>query len=68
MEFDNLNEDNAKRETVASMTTNFEAWREKADSEELPSDEEMAQNLSSEDLKRLQALGYVGGGVETKAE
>ena len=45
LEFDNLNEDNAKRETVASMTTNFEAWREKADSEELPSDEEMAQNL-----------------------
>ena len=50
------------------MTETFESWREKADSETLPSDEEMAKNLSSEDLKRLQALGYVGGGVETKAD
>lgn len=64
----NIIDEGDNRNNVAAMTESFSAWREKADSETLPSDEEMAQDLSSEDLKRLKALGYVGGGVETKSD
>jgi hypothetical protein len=28
----------------------------------------MTANMSSEELRRLQALGYVGGGVQTTAD
>ena len=65
LDLNNIIDEGDNRTHVASMTATFVQWREKAESETLPSDEEMAQNLSSEDLKRLQALGYVGGGVET---
>ena len=67
LDLNNIIDEGDNRSHVDSMTESFSAWREKAESETLPSDEEMAQNLSSEDLKRLQALGYVGGGVETSS-
>jgi arylsulfatase A-like enzyme len=67
-DLENLNEQGAEKEQVAAMTERFNALKSEMEAEVLPSDEEMAENMSSDDLKRLQALGYVGGGVETKAE
>jgi len=37
------------------------AWKTRAKAAELPSDDSMVQELSSEELRRLRALGYVGG-------
>ena len=56
--------DNGER--VGAITETFEKWKARMESEQLPSDEEMSQELSSGELRRLQALGYVGGGVQTK--
>ena len=55
-------------ERVNGITETFEAWKTRMEAAELPSDEEMSQELSSEELRRLQALGYVGGGVKAKDE
>jgi len=37
------------------------AWKAKARAAQLPDDATTAQQLSSEELRRLRALGYVGG-------
>ena len=56
------------RNSVDQMNQTFDTWRTKTEAQQLPDDQEMTENLSSEELRRLQALGYVGGGVETKPE
>ena len=50
---------------IKSLGDTLEAWKTKARAAQLPSDDTMAQNLSSEELRRLRALGYVGGGTTT---
>ena len=43
------------------------AWKAKARAAQLPDDASTIQQLSSEELRRLRALGYVGGGAPAKA-
>ncbi|MBI3413705.1 MAG: sulfatase [Verrucomicrobia bacterium] len=47
---------------LGSLTNTLEAWKARARAAQLPSDDTMTQQLSSEELRRLRALGYVGGG------
>jgi arylsulfatase A-like enzyme len=42
------------------------AWKAKAKAAQLPDDESTIAQLSSEELRRLRALGYVGGGAPAK--
>jgi hypothetical protein len=42
------------------------AWKARAQAAQLPNDETMTSQLSSEELRRLRALGYVGGGTTAK--
>ena len=51
---------------VAALAKTFDAWKARAKAAQLPSDETMTQQLSSEELRRLRALGYVGGGTTPK--
>lgn len=51
---------------VRALTETLEAWKSKARAAQLPSDETMTQQLSSEELRRLRALGYLGGGSPTR--
>jgi hypothetical protein len=44
----------------------LEAWKARAKAAQLPNDETMTTQLSSEELRRLRALGYVGGGTTVK--
>jgi arylsulfatase A-like enzyme len=48
---------------LKSLTDSLESWKTKARAAQLPSDDTMAQQVSSEELRRLRALGYVGGGT-----
>ncbi len=46
---------------LGALTNTLEAWKVRARAASLPSDETMTQQISSEELRRLRALGYVGG-------
>src|SRR5262249_35291500 len=48
------------------LEDSLEAWKTRARAAQLPSDETMTQQLSSEELRRLRALGYVGGAAPPK--
>jgi len=48
---------------VKTLAQTLEAWKSRARAAQLPSDETMTSQLSSEELRRLRALGYVGGGT-----
>ena len=48
---------------VQALAQTLEAWKFRARAAQLPSDETMTSQLSSEELRRLRALGYVGGGT-----
>jgi hypothetical protein len=48
---------------VQALAKTLEAWKSRARAAQLPNDETMSQQLSSEELRRLRALGYVGGGT-----
>lgn len=50
---------------VKPLEETLEAWKARARAAQLPSDDTMTQQLSSEELRRLRALGYVGGGTTT---
>jgi hypothetical protein len=50
---------------VKPLHDTFAAWKARAQAAQLPSDETMTSQLSSEELRRLRALGYVGGGTTT---
>jgi arylsulfatase A-like enzyme len=51
---------------VKPLHDTLEAWKARAQAAQLPNDETMTTQLSSEELRRLRALGYVGGGTTTK--
>jgi len=51
---------------VKALDETLEAWKTRARAAQLPSDETMTQQLSSEELRRLRALGYVGGGTPAR--
>ena len=46
---------------LGALTNTLEAWKVRARAAQLPNDETMTQQMSSEELRRLRALGYVGG-------
>ncbi|MDA1272740.1 MAG: sulfatase [Verrucomicrobia bacterium] len=62
----NLIESEGQGERARAIGKTFEEWKSKMEAAKLPSDEEMSKELTSDELRRLQALGYVGGGVQTK--
>ena len=68
LDMNNIISEAGRGETVGSMTKTFDAWRIETEAQQLPDDGEMTENLSSEEIRRLQALGYVGGGVDAKGE
>jgi arylsulfatase A-like enzyme len=51
---------------IKALDETLEAWKTRARAAQLPSDETMTQQLSSEELRRLRALGYVGGGTPAR--
>ncbi len=51
---------------LKALNETLEAWKTRARAAQLPSDETMTTQVSSEELRRLRALGYVGGGAPTK--
>ncbi len=51
---------------LGALTNNLESWKVLARTAKLPSDETMTTQLSSEELRRLRALGYVGGGTPAR--
>ncbi len=63
---DNLIDAEGQRGRAEALTETFEEWRTRIEAVKLPADDELTKDLSSEELRRLQALGYVGGGVDTK--
>jgi len=48
---------------VKTLAATLDTWKTRAKAAQLPSDDTMTQQLSSEELRRLRALGYVGGGT-----
>ncbi|MDA7633203.1 sulfatase-like hydrolase/transferase [bacterium] len=68
LDLNNIIGEAGRSESVGGMTKTFDAWRAKTEAQQLPDDGEMTENLSSEEIRRLQALGYVGGGVEAKGD
>jgi arylsulfatase A-like enzyme len=48
---------------VKPLHDSLEEWKARAKAARLPNDETMTSQLSSEELRRLRALGYVGGGT-----
>jgi arylsulfatase A-like enzyme len=68
---DHLNLTNVVKSDAASSQVKplhdaLEAWKARAQAAQLPNDETMTSQLSSEELRRLRALGYVGGGTSAK--
>jgi arylsulfatase A-like enzyme len=51
---------------VKPLQDTLEEWKARAKAAQLPNDETMTSQLSSEELRRLRALGYVGGGTTPK--
>jgi len=51
---------------VKPLDDTLAAWKARAQAAQLPNDETMTSQLSSEELRRLRALGYVGGGTTAK--
>jgi arylsulfatase A-like enzyme len=51
---------------VMALADALEAWKSRAGAAQLPSDETMTTQLSSEELRRLRALGYIGGGTPAR--
>ncbi|HXG47564.1 MAG TPA: sulfatase, partial [Methylomirabilota bacterium] len=48
---------------VKALNETLVGWKTRAHAAQLPNDDTMTQQLSSEELRRLRALGYVGGGT-----
>jgi arylsulfatase A-like enzyme len=46
---------------VKELAETLDTWKKRAGDAKLPSDETMTQQLSSEEIRRLRALGYLGG-------
>ncbi|MCF7763830.1 MAG: sulfatase [Verrucomicrobia bacterium] len=65
---DNLIDGEGQRARADALTETFGQWRARMEAVKLPADDELTKDLSSEELRRLQALGYVGGGVDTKPD
>ena len=57
----NVIKSDASAARVKALNETLESWKSRARAAELPNDETMTQELSSEELRRLRALGYVGG-------
>jgi arylsulfatase A-like enzyme len=51
---------------LKDLEAGLDAWKTRAKAAELPNDETVTAQLSSEELRRLRALGYVGGGNSAK--
>ena len=51
---------------VKALAEGLESWKAKAKTAELPNDDTAIATLSSEELRRLRALGYVGGAPAAK--
>jgi arylsulfatase A-like enzyme len=64
LDLQNLIGSEGQRQRADALTETFAQWRTRMEAAMLPGDEEIAKDLSSEELRRLQALGYVGGGVK----
>jgi hypothetical protein len=62
----NVIKSNSPSARVKPLEEALESWKTRAKAAQLPSDETMTQELSSEELRRLRALGYVGGGTTPK--
>jgi arylsulfatase A-like enzyme len=62
----NVIKSNSPSSHVKPLHDTLEAWRARAQAAQLPNDETMSSQLSSEELRRLRALGYVGGGTTAK--
>jgi len=57
----NVIKSDASAARVKALNQTLESWKSRARAAELPNDDTMTQELSSEELRRLRALGYVGG-------
>lgn len=44
---------------MKELTGHLESWRRWVESERLPTNEELTEGVSSEELERLRSLGYV---------
>jgi len=53
---------------VKPLEETLESWKAIAKAAQLPNDETMTSQLSSEELRRLRALGYVGGGTPRQSQ
>lgn len=62
----NVIKSNGPSSHVKPLHDSLEAWKARATAAQLANDETMTSQLSSEELRRLRALGYVGGGTTTK--
>ena len=51
---------------VEALSERLEAWKSRALAAQLPSDDMTMAQLSSEELRQLRALGYVGGGTPVR--
>jgi len=51
---------------IKALALSLESWKTRARAAQLPSDDTMTAELSSEELRRLRALGYIGGGTTPK--
>ncbi len=68
---DSLNRTNVIRSDgpaarLKALNETLEAWKSRSRAAQLPSDETMTTQVSSEELRRLRALGYVGGGTPAR--
>jgi arylsulfatase A-like enzyme len=50
---------------IPTLAQTLEGWKTHARAAQLPGDDSMTAPLSSEELRRLRALGYIGGGTAT---
>jgi arylsulfatase A-like enzyme len=62
----NLLTSNGSVARVEALAKTLETWKTRARAAQLPSDETMTQQLSSEEVRRLRALGYLGGTTPPK--
>ena len=54
-----VNVANEHPEKVEELAGHLESWRRWVDAQHLPTDAELTQGVSSEELERLRSLGYV---------
>jgi arylsulfatase A-like enzyme len=66
LNFTNVIKTEAAASHVKALTETLEAWKSRARTAQLPSDDTTMAQLSSEELRLLRALGYVGGGTSAR--